>query len=109
MSANLENSAVATRLKKVSFHSNPKERQCRNKQRELMDLVSSLVRSLSQGKVKQDKSGKYSRLDANDKLAGACVYFLNQEQTLKEFLNSTIIPPDTNVIEGQIRPLTILR
>ena len=28
MSANLENSAVATRLEKVSFHSNPKERQC---------------------------------------------------------------------------------
>ena len=27
MSANLENSAVATGLKKVSFHSNPKERQ----------------------------------------------------------------------------------
>ena len=27
MPANLENSAVATRLKKVSFHSNPKERQ----------------------------------------------------------------------------------
>ena len=28
MSANLENSAVATELEKVSFHSNPKERQC---------------------------------------------------------------------------------
>ena len=26
--ANLENSAVATVLEKVSFHSNPKERQC---------------------------------------------------------------------------------
>ena len=26
--ANLENLAVATELKKVSFHSNPKERQC---------------------------------------------------------------------------------
>ena len=26
--ANLENSAVATQLEKVSFHSNPKERQC---------------------------------------------------------------------------------
>ena len=30
MPANLENSAVATGLKKVSFHSNPKERQCSN-------------------------------------------------------------------------------
>ena len=28
MSANLENSAVATALAKVSFHSNPNERQC---------------------------------------------------------------------------------
>ena len=26
---NLENSAVATRLEKVNFHSNPKERQCK--------------------------------------------------------------------------------
>ena len=29
MSTNLENSTVATGLEKVSFHSNPKERQCR--------------------------------------------------------------------------------
>ena len=28
MLANLENSAVATGLEKVSFHSNPKERKC---------------------------------------------------------------------------------
>ena len=28
MSANLENSAVATGLEEVSFHSSPKERQC---------------------------------------------------------------------------------
>ena len=28
MLANLENSAVTTGLEKVSFHSNPKERQC---------------------------------------------------------------------------------
>ena len=29
MPANLENSAVATGLEKVSLHSNPKERQCK--------------------------------------------------------------------------------
>ena len=29
MPASLENSAVATGLEKVSFHSNPKERQCK--------------------------------------------------------------------------------
>ena len=31
MPANLENSAVATGLDKVSFHSNPKETQCQRK------------------------------------------------------------------------------
>ena len=31
MTANLENSAVATGLEQVSFHSNPKERQCRKR------------------------------------------------------------------------------
>ena len=30
MLANLENSAVATRLEEVSFHSSPKEGQCQN-------------------------------------------------------------------------------
>ena len=30
MPANLENSAVAIGLEKVSFHSNPKERQCQS-------------------------------------------------------------------------------
>ena len=37
MPANVENSAVATGLEKVSFHSNPKERQC---QRMLILLYS---------------------------------------------------------------------
>ena len=31
MPANMENSAVATGLEKVSFHSNPKEWQCQRK------------------------------------------------------------------------------
>ena len=38
MPANLENSAVATGLEKVRFHSNPKERQC---QRMLKGNMSS--------------------------------------------------------------------
>ena len=40
MSANLEISAVATGLEKVSFHSNPKERQC---QRMLSLLTIALI------------------------------------------------------------------
>ena len=38
--ANLENSAVATGLEKVSFHSNPKERQC---QRMFRNRTTALI------------------------------------------------------------------
>ena len=39
MPANLENSAVATGLEKVSFHSNPKERQCQRMLKLLHDCT----------------------------------------------------------------------
>ena len=49
MPANLENSAVATGLEKVSFHSNPKERQC---QRMLILLHNSLISHASKVMLK---------------------------------------------------------
>ena len=39
MPANLENSAVATELEMVSFHSNPKERQCQKMLKILHDYT----------------------------------------------------------------------
>ena len=45
MPANLENSTVATGLEKVSFHSNPKERQC---QRMLKYHTIGLISHISQ-------------------------------------------------------------
>ena len=41
MPANLENSVVATGLEKVSFHSNPKERQCQRMLKTTTQLHSS--------------------------------------------------------------------
>ena len=40
MPANMENSAVATGLEKVSFHSNPKERQCQRIFKHTIALIS---------------------------------------------------------------------
>ena len=39
MPASLENSAVATRLQKVSFHFNPKERQCQRMSKSLHNFT----------------------------------------------------------------------
>jgi len=40
MPANLKNSAVATGLENVSFHSNPKEGQCQRMFKHIIALIS---------------------------------------------------------------------
>ena len=57
MSANLENSAVATGLEKVSFHSSPKERQCQRMFKyctiALISLASKVMLKILQARLQQ--------------------------------------------------------
>ena len=57
MPANLENSAVATGLEKVSFHSNPKERQCQRMlklpQIALISHASKVMLKILQARLQQ--------------------------------------------------------
>ena len=54
MRANLENSAVATGLEKVSFHSNPKERQCSNYRTiALISHASKVMLKILQARLQQ--------------------------------------------------------
>ena len=57
MPANLENSAVATGLEKVSFHSNPKERHCKECSNyhtiALISHVSKVMLKILQARLKQ--------------------------------------------------------
>ena len=57
MPANLENSAVATGLEKVSFHSNPKERQCQRMLKlphiELISHASKVMLKILQARLQQ--------------------------------------------------------
>ena len=51
---NLENSAVATGLEKVSFHSNPKERQCSNYHTiALISHASKIMLKMFQARLQQ--------------------------------------------------------
>ena len=58
MPANLENSLVATELEKVSFQSNPKERQCQRMFKLLHNVrishVSKVILKIVQAKLQQD-------------------------------------------------------
>ena len=52
MPANLENPAVAKRLEKVSFHSNPKERQCQ-RMLKLISHASKVMLKILQARLQQ--------------------------------------------------------
>ena len=69
MPANLENSAVATGLEKVSFHSNPKERQC---QRMLKLCTIALISHASKVmlKILQARLQQYVNSEIPDVQAG---------------------------------------
>ena len=69
MPAHLENSAVATGLEKVSFHSNPKERQC---QRMLKYLTIALISHASKVmlKILQARLQQYVNRELPDVQAG---------------------------------------
>ena len=69
MPVNLENSAVATGLEKVSFHSNPKERKC---QRMLRVCTIALISHASKVmlKILQAKLQQYVNRELSDVQAG---------------------------------------
>ena len=69
MSANLENSAVATGLEKVSFHSNPKERQCK-RMLKLLHNCTHLTRCKVILKILQARLQQYMNRELSDVQAG---------------------------------------
>ena len=69
MSANLENSAVATVLEKVTFHSNPKERQCQ-RMLKLPNNCTHLTRSKVILKILQARLQQYMNHELLDVQAG---------------------------------------
>ena len=62
MSANLENTAVAPGLEKVSFHSKPKERQCQKRSNYLEKVEEPEIKlpTSTGSSKKQEKSSKTS-------------------------------------------------
>ena len=69
MPANLENSAVPTGLEKVSFHSNPKERQCQ-RMLKLLHNCTHLTRSKVILLILQARFQQYVNHELSDVQAG---------------------------------------
>ena len=70
MPANLENSAVATRMENVSFHFNPKEGQCQRMLKlfyctiALVSLASKVMLKILQSRLQQYVNGELPAVQA---------------------------------------------
>ena len=112
MSANLENSAVATGLEKVSFHSNPKERQCRRMlkllQIALISHASKVMLKILQAKLQQYVNSELPDIQADfrkgrgtrDQIANICWNTHTQKQG-----NSRKISASASL--ATLKPLTV--
>ena len=84
MPVNMENSAVATGLGKVSFHSNPKERQCQRMLKyhtiELISHTSKVMLKILQARLQQYVNHEFPDVQAGfrkgrgtrDQIANIC-------------------------------------
>ena len=110
MPANLENSAVATGLENVSFHSNPKERQCKECSKyhtnALISHASKVMLKILQARLQQYvnrelpdvQSGFRKGRGTRDQIANIPGSWKKQESSRKTSLSALLTMP---------KPLTV--
>ena len=110
MPANLENSAVATGLEKVSFHSNPKERQCQRMLKlctiALISHTSKLMLKILQARLQEYVNRELPDVQAGfrkgrgtrDQIANIHWIIKNQESSRKTSISALLTMP---------KPLTV--
>ena len=111
MPANLENSAVATGLEKVCFHSNPKERQCQRMLKlphsALISHTSKVMLKILQARLQQNvncelpdvQAGFRKSRGTKDQIANICWIM----EKGREFQKKTSI----SVLLTMPKPLTV--
>ena len=98
MQVNLENSAVATGLEKVSFHSNPKERQCQKECSNYHTIALISHTSKVMLKVLQAKLQQY----VNCELFGVQAGFRKGRETRDQIANNHWIMEKTREFQKDI-------
>ena len=109
MQANLENSAVATGLQKVSFHSNPKERQCQRMLKlphNCTHLTSKVMLKIIQARLQQHMNRELPDVQAGfrkgrgtrDQIATSAGSLKKQESSRKTSISALLTMP---------KPLTV--
>ena len=108
MPANLENSAVATGLEKVSFHSNPKEKQCKRMLKlltiALISHTSKVMLKILQARLQQYMNHKLPDVQTGFRKGGG---IRNQIANIHWIIRENSRKISVSVLLTMLKPLTV--
>lgn len=81
----------------------------REKARELLENADTVMEEMIKRHMVSNKNNTSLVGKKGDIYSRACVYWYQQRPFVKEFLNDPMVPPDTNIVEQVIRPITVFR
>ena len=81
----------------------------REKARELLENADIVMSEMIKRHMVTNKNNTSLVGKKGDIYSRACVYWYQQQPFIKEFLNDPQVPPDTNIVEQAIRPITVFR
>ena len=81
----------------------------RQQERLLMNSMNEIMEELVRRHLEPTPNGKSMRPKRGDPFSRFPYYWYKRQENFKRFLDDPMLPPDTNMVEQSIRPLTILR
>lgn len=81
----------------------------RLKSEKLMNVIDVLMTSLAKTYIAKNEKGTRWHKTKQSPYAKPCLYYFNRWESLKLFISEPMVSPDSNLVEGIIRPITIFR
>lgn len=67
--------------------------------------MDKVIAAIASKLIEKTKAGTYRAKAAGNNFAKAVVYYLNQRPYLSTYLENVNVTPDSNIVEGHIRPI----
>jgi len=84
--------------------------KARAEEQKLLDNLDKLMQTMAADEVTQDPNRTdHWQMKKNTRYAEAAVFYLNHRQELRHFLKDPYVTPDSNVVEGRLRVITLIR
>lgn len=86
-----------------------KLKENRRQSREVITAMDKVIAAVAPGLAEKTKAGTYRAKSSGNNFVKAVVYYLNQRPFLTTYLEDINVTPDSNIVEGHIRPMAVIR